>query len=103
MPDEASLKHESPRLGMYLRELKLANFRSCRNTTIELRPALTLLVGENNTGKSNVVDALRLATSPIGGRRTRYFESDDFSKGAGEECIRLDLTLDGLTSIQKGQ
>ena len=68
--------------GMYLRELKLTNFRSCRDTTIELKPALTLLVGENNSGKSNVVDALRLATSPIGGRRTRYFEADDFSKGA---------------------
>ncbi|MBK7623001.1 MAG: AAA family ATPase [Kineosporiaceae bacterium] len=88
---------------MYLRELKLTNFRSCRNTTIELRPALTLLVGENNSGKSNVVDALRLATNPIGGRRTRYFETDDFSKGAAEESIQLDLTLGGLTPIQKGQ
>jgi putative ATP-dependent endonuclease of OLD family len=88
---------------MYLRELKLTNFRSCRDTKIELRPALTLLVGENNSGKSNVVDALRLATSPIGGRRTRYFENDDFSKGGEGESIELDLTLDGLTTIQKGQ
>lgn len=95
--------YSSHRTSMYLREFKLTNFRSCRQTTIELRPALTVLVGENNSGKSNVVDALRLATSPIGGRRTRYFESSDFSKGSAEESIELDLTLDGLTPIQRGQ
>jgi putative ATP-dependent endonuclease of the OLD family len=61
--------------GMYLSVLRLANFRSCYDTTVELRPTLTLLVGENNSGKSNVVEALRLATTPLNLRRTRYFEA----------------------------
>ena len=59
--------------GMYLSTLRLVNFRSCYDATIALRPTLTLLVGENNSGKSNVIEALRLATAPLSLRRTRYF------------------------------
>ena len=66
---------------MYLRSLKLSNFRSCYDTTVAFQPTLTLLVGENNSGKSNVIEALRLATAPLNLRRTRYFEADDRSHG----------------------
>ncbi|MGH3264344.1 MAG: AAA family ATPase [Trebonia sp.] len=57
---------------MYLRSLKLSNFRSCYDTTVTFQPTLTLLVGENNSGKSNVIEALRLATarSTCAGRGT---------------------------------
>jgi putative ATP-dependent endonuclease of OLD family len=65
---------------MYLQSLDVAGFRSCASVTIELQPTLTLLVGENNAGKSNVIDALRLATLPLSGRRTRYFEIEDVSR-----------------------
>jgi putative ATP-dependent endonuclease of OLD family len=57
---------------MYLRTFRIKNFRSCVDVTLKLRPTMTLLVGENNSGKSNVVDALRLATAPLSGRPTRY-------------------------------
>ena len=36
--------------GMYLRTLRLTNFRSCYSTTVTFGPTLTLLVGENNSG-----------------------------------------------------
>jgi predicted ATPase len=36
---------------------------------MSLRPELTVLVGENNGGKSNVIDAMRLLTLPLNGRR----------------------------------
>ena len=45
---------------MYLGGLVISRFRSCDNVTVSLRPDLTVLVGENNGGKSNVVDAIRL-------------------------------------------
>ena len=66
---------------MYLRTLELSNFRSCYDTAVQFRPTLTLLVGENNGGKSNVIEALRLATTPLSTRRTRFFETDDRSHG----------------------
>lgn len=103
MPRPAQPTDAPAPTGMYLRNLTVTNFRSCRGTSVDLRPALTLLVGENNSGKSNVIDALRLATTPIGGRRTRYFEIDDLCRQAPDPTIRLDLVLDGLTAIQRGQ
>jgi putative ATP-dependent endonuclease of the OLD family len=88
--------------GMYLQSLKLSNFRSCYDTTVEFRPTLTLLVGENNSGKSNVIEGLRLATTPLNLRRSRYFEPEDRSHGR-TEAVELDLVLDGFTAIQEGQ
>ena len=89
---------EANTLGMYLSTLRLSNFRSCYDTTIELQPALTLLVGENNSGKSNVIEALRLTTAPLNLRRTRYFEADDLSHGRETGTIEIGLELAGLTT-----
>lgn len=100
-PDEAD--PEAGSQGMYLRTLRLTNFRSCYQTTVTFGPTLTLLVGENNSGKSNVIEALRLATAPLNLRRSRYFEADDLSHGRKDQPIELDLELDGLTAIQRGQ
>lgn len=89
--------------GMYLRTLRLSNFRSCYQTAVTFGPTLTLLVGENNSGKSNVIEALRLATTPLNLRRTRYFDADDLSHGRTGHAVELDLELDDLTLIQQGQ
>jgi putative ATP-dependent endonuclease of the OLD family len=89
--------------GMYLRTLRLSNFRSCYQTAVTFGPTLTLLVGENNSGKSNVIEALRLATTPLNLRRTRYFDADDLSHGQAGQAIELGLELDDLTLIQQGQ
>lgn len=67
---------------MYLSVARIHNFRSCRSVEVEPQPDLTVLVGENNAGKSNVIDALRLATVPLTGRRSRYFEVEDLTRGA---------------------
>ncbi|WP_244157369.1 AAA family ATPase [Serratia oryzae] len=61
---------------MYLSRLKISRFRSCDDVTVSLRPDLSVLVGENNGGKYNVVDAIRLLTLPLSGRRERYPEDE---------------------------
>jgi putative ATP-dependent endonuclease of OLD family len=101
-PPEASKSKKADLHGMYLRTLRLSNFRSCYKTAVELRPTLTLLVGENNSGKSNIIEALRLATTPLNLRRTRYFETDDLAHGRAGQVIELGLELDNLTEIQRG-
>ena len=88
---------------MYLERLTLSNFRSCRDTTILFQPELTLLVGENNSGKSNVIDAIRLMTSPATGRRTTYFALDDVSYGADSTLIEMHAELAQLTAYQQAQ
>lgn len=83
--------------SVHLSRLDLTNFRSCRETTVHLRPGLTVLVGENNSGKSSIIDALRLVTLPTDGRRSRYCEPGDFSFGAENESIDIRATYVGLS------
>src|SRR5580700_11308503 len=67
---------------MFLERLRLQRFRSCSDTKISMQPELTVLVGENNGGKSNVIDAMRLLTLPLNGRRDRYAEDEDVRRAA---------------------
>ncbi|MFA7290302.1 MAG: AAA family ATPase [Melioribacteraceae bacterium] len=45
---------------MYLKTIQSNNFRSCETTNVEFNKDLTALVGENNAGKSNIIDTIRL-------------------------------------------
>lgn len=87
---------------MRLKTITLRNFRSCRDTPITLHRSLTLLVGENNSGKSNIIEAIRLATVPAGLRRTRYFEDDDLTHDGDPKDLMIRTTYDELTAMQKG-
>ncbi|MCC7105890.1 MAG: DNA replication and repair protein RecF, partial [Chloroflexi bacterium] len=49
---------------MYLRQLVLANFRGYRRLLLDLQPGLTVFVGENGQGKSNLLESVHvLATT----------------------------------------
>jgi putative ATP-dependent endonuclease of the OLD family len=89
-----------PADGMYLSALTFKQFRSCRDVRVKLQPGLTLLVGENNSGKSNVIDGVRLVTKPLSGRPTRYFELDDVTSNESGP-IELVAEFDGLTKTQE--
>src|SRR5690625_1165599 len=43
---------------MYIESLKVTNFRSLKDFKIEFNKGYNLLIGKNNTGKSNVLKAL---------------------------------------------
>jgi putative ATP-dependent endonuclease of OLD family len=63
---------------MRLREIKVKNFRGIRSLHLSL-DGLTVLVGENNTGKSTVLEAIRLVlTRGFGSRRDGRFTEYDF-------------------------
>ncbi|PCG83095.1 hypothetical protein CIB93_26550 [Streptomyces sp. WZ.A104] len=80
---------------MYISEVLIERFRSCEEVRIPLRPEVTVLVGENNAGKTTVVDAVRLLTDPLDGRRSRYFEESDVLKAAaslGGPALQLEVS-----------
>lgn len=87
---------------MHLNKIKLTRFRSCRETTIHLQPELTVLVGENNGGKSNIIDAIRLLTLPLNGRRDRYAEDEDVTRGAEQEDFILESHYSGMSDTLRG-
>lgn len=63
---------------MKLIELKIRNFRGIRSLDLSL-DVLTVLIGENNTGKSTVLEAIRLVlTRGFGVRRGGQFTEYDF-------------------------
>ncbi len=43
---------------MYVRSLRLRDFRSWRSLDVDLRPGATIIVGRNGFGKTNLVEAL---------------------------------------------
>jgi putative ATP-dependent endonuclease of OLD family len=73
---------------MRLREMQIKNFRSCRDVTVSFQGDMTVLVGENGSGKSNLIDAIRLATMPASGRRLNYF---DAARDLSRTCIKGDI------------
>ncbi|MEW6776463.1 MAG: DUF2813 domain-containing protein [Bdellovibrionota bacterium] len=63
---------------MKLKEITIENFRGIRSLCLPL-DGLTVLIGENNTGKSTVLEAIRLIlTRGFGVRRDARFTEYDF-------------------------
>jgi putative ATP-dependent endonuclease of OLD family len=86
-----------------LRSLRLKNFRACRDTEVTFAPDLTVVVGENASGKSAIIDALRLCTYSATARQTAWFEPHrDASHGAPrDEPVEVGLRFGQLSEIEK--
>ncbi len=88
---------------MYLKNLKLRSFRSFDEGEVELQRDLTVFAGENNGGKSNAIDAIRLLTTPISGRREIYCEQSDVRFGSLGGAFELEGTYHELSPAQQGR
>lgn len=67
---------------LYINKLDVKNFRSLCNFSIRLKPK-TLIIGENNVGKTNLLKALSLLlNNEIGGIRSRVLRLEDFNYDA---------------------
>lgn len=88
---------------MYLSNLGLNNFRSFGESEIPFCKDLTIFVGENNGGKSNAIDAIRLLTAPLGGRRELYCEATDIRFGSVNRKFELTATFTELNPGQQGR
>lgn len=64
---------------------------------------MTVLVGENNGGKSNAIDAIRLLTAPLGGRREIYCEPTDVRFQCGSAHFELEAHFAELSAGQQGR
>ncbi|KAF2342276.1 ATP-dependent nuclease [Flavobacterium tistrianum] len=64
---------------MYISKLKIENYRNFSNIELDLRP-FTLIIGENNIGKTNLLNAIGLIFSQeITIFKKRFLEIDDFN------------------------
>ena len=94
---------------MYIAKIKIENFRLFgageKAFLLDLNPGLTALVGENDAGKTALVDALRLVLGTSDQEYLRL-ETADFHRpvGAPEAADEITITcsFDGLTKSDRG-
>lgn len=88
---------------MHLDTITISNFRSFDKIDIPLCQDLTVFVGENNGGKSNAIDAIRLITTPLGGRREIYAELTDIRVGGVDRKFEIEALFSHLSPPQQGR
>lgn len=94
---------------MYISEIRIENFRlfgsADKAFVLPLNPGLTALVGENDAGKTAVIDALRLVLGTRDQEMMRI-DPDDFHQATPTseraEQANIKLTFRGLTSSDRG-
>ncbi len=84
---------------MRLTRIHIKNFRCLRDIELPVDPT-TVLIGENNVGKTSILEAVRIALSRRWGQRgTGFSEKDFFTTGPATEsrpsepvCVDLEFT-----------
>jgi len=83
---------------VYLAELGLTDFRAFGDAHVAFSRGVTVLLGENNAGKSGVVDALRMVTDPLDGRRSLWADGDDVCRSGARAAFMLRMSLVGSST-----
>lgn len=90
---------------MYLSQFHVKNFRCLQEIALKFKDGLNVLIGENNSGKTAIIDALRICLSLGSSRKEIFLHSDDFyidKDGKKETRIEFDLTFSSLTDQEQG-
>jgi len=78
---------------MRLRELQIRNFRKIENLIVSFPRGLCVLVGENNSGKTAIIDALRLMLFSSRDFDALRLNEDDFRNGTDYAPIEISCTF----------
>lgn len=73
---------------MYIRKIDIRNFKGIKNASIEFKPGVNLLIGDNGVGKTSVLDAITVALNGImtgiAGVPTRNIRQEDIHFSLGK-------------------
>lgn len=81
---------------MWLRKLTIRNFRRIEDLTINFHRGLCVIVGENNAGKTAIIDALRIMLFPSRDFDALRLNEDDFRSGTDYAPIEISCTFSDL-------
>jgi len=80
---------------MRIDQLQMANFRQFENLTVEFSPHFNIVIGENGSGKSSLLDALAIGFSTflfkMGGGRKAQILVNDIRLATYEQSIEYQL------------
>ncbi len=87
---------------MRLSKITIDNFRGIKHVDVILDRDMTVLVGENNAGKTSVLEALRLCLDVVKSDKTCNFSEYDFYRDAARTdlgaCEPIEITVSFLES-----
>jgi len=86
---------------MYLKKIKISNFRGFDEIGIEIvfNKGINAIIGENNCGKSSIIDSIRIAFSAVSYSKDIYFKRSDFhihDNGVSAEWAKFDVFLEDV-------
>lgn len=77
---------------MYISELKIDGYKNCnKKSTISFNPGLNILVGENASGKTTIIDAIRMV---LRDSEQGYVTEEDFYKSFEKDEKRRNILID---------
>jgi putative ATP-dependent endonuclease of the OLD family len=79
---------------MKLAEVQIENFRCIQKLTWKLSKKLNVLVGENDSGKTAIVDAIHLTLGSVAQEQTSHIEIEDFRRGT--DALRVTCKFNEL-------
>lgn len=86
---------------MYLKEINIQNFRGISNLSIEFEKDITVLIGENNTGKTTILEAVRHLTERTPSNNLVNFLVSDLSASLDDkEEDYLEINILGTFFIE---
>ncbi|MBO6584761.1 MAG: AAA family ATPase [Gracilimonas sp.] len=86
---------------MWLRDLSIKNFRKIESLNVTFQKGLSILVGENNSGKTAIIDALRLILFPSRDYDSLKISEDDFRYGTDFKPIEISCRFTDLSEIDE--
>lgn len=99
---------------MYLKELRIWNFRkygsinsadnTLPGTIVHFHPTFNLLIGENDSGKTAIIDAIKLTLGTTSDDNLRITDEDFYVSKEGESTteLKIECFLSGLTKEEAG-
>lgn len=86
---------------MYLKRLDIKNFRAFDEEGVSLifNQGVNAIIGENNSGKSSVIDAIRIAYSTVTYKKDIFFSKSDFhvnEDGTMADYAQFDVFLEDV-------
>jgi len=82
---------------LYISEISINNFRIFKNFKTQLNAGLNVLIGENNSGKTALIDAIRLSLDTNSSEWTKI---SDFDFHESEEQFHIQIKFDGISPQQ---
>lgn len=91
---------------MYLSRISILNFRGLPSISVPFDPNINIIIGENGSSKTAIIDAIRLLYNLGNPKRDLYISNEDFyiDSKSGNQANKITIKYEfrGLTPSEKG-